>query len=259
MVKKIIKLLLGAYLSPLTLFFQRIKTFIRDNFFVEPAQHLYQTVRIIQKEKYNNNEIIIDVGAADGGVSAFFARHFPENLTYSYEPNPAFISMLQQKGNRFPKIQIRNIALSNQQGEMPFYITHNLFSSSLKKINETLLQTQKHPHLALLEMKKKVMVKVNTLDNEFSNYKGNVLLIKLDVQGGELDVLKGGSNLLERTKYILTEMQTHQFYENASPYHEVDKFLREKGFIIVDIIANSRRQGIWMEEFDAIYKNNSAI
>ena len=249
-----IKILLKAYLLPLT-FTEKIKLHIRENYFALASRHLYHITRIIKRNKYNKDEIIIDVGAADGSVSAFFSKQFSENPIYSYEPNPAYLPSLQEKEKRYSKIKIKTIALSNKQDKMSFFITRNSVSSSLKKINSSLLQEQHHPFLTPLDVEKEISVNTNTLDNEFNDYKKNVLLIKLDVQGAELDVLKGGINLLKRTKYILTEMQTHQFYEDASPYHKVDDFLRENGFKLIDMITSYRHDGIYVDEYDAIYKN----
>ncbi|MBC7864450.1 MAG: FkbM family methyltransferase [Bacteroidia bacterium] len=252
----VINFFLKLYLLPLT-FSHKVKGYVRDMFFVDEGQHLRQVVKIITKEKLKNEGIIIDIGAANGGVSAFFAKNFPGNSVYGFEPNPSFGAMLSIAGNYPENVQFRNVALSNKEGEMPFYITRNLLSSSLKKINKQALHTDKDNNSALLEVEKEVLVKVSTLDNEFVDLKGSVLLMKIDVQGAELDVLKGGVKLLEKTKYIITEMQMHKFYDNASPYYSVDEFLRENGFKLIDIIANVRRQGIWLEEFDAIYRNSN--
>ncbi len=256
--KSILDILLKIYLYPLTQSV-RLKRYILDTYFTDPSHHLHQLIRIIQTGRYSKNDIIIDIGAADGSVSAFFAKQFPEHSIFSFEPNPDWQSSLEKKSKHNPQIHIRNIALTRMQGEMPFYITINSVSSSLKKINKPLLELQKHPHLKILGLQKEVLVKTNTLDNEFRDYEGDVLLIKLDTQGAELDILSGGSKTLARTRYVLTEMQNHGFYIDAAPYYAVDSYLREKGFVLVDLIPSTRRNGIWLHEFDAIYRNASLV
>ena len=96
-------------------------------------------------------------------------------------------------------------------------------------------------------------VEVSTLDDEFKDSPG-VLLIKLDTQGTELNVLKGGIEMLRKTRFVLTEMDNHQLYKNACQYYEVDDFLRNRSFKLVDIIVSYRGDD-GMAEFDALYEN----
>ncbi len=59
---------------------------------------------------------------------------------------------------------------------------------------------------------------------------GNVDLIKIDVQGGELDVFKNGLRALSTTLFIQTEVEFVEFYKGQPMFADVDAFLRGKGF-----------------------------
>ena len=54
--------------------------------------------------------------------------------------------------------------------------------------------------------------------------------MKLDVQGGELEVLKGSDNLLKDVKGICTEVSFVELYKKQALFGDVDTFLRKKGF-----------------------------
>lgn len=82
----------------------------------------------------------------------------------------------------------------------------------------------------------------------------NITAIKLDTQGTELEILKGAEHVLSNTQYILTEMNNHQLYRGGCQYYQVDEYLRERGFKLMDLIITYRDQGR-LSEYDAIYVN----
>ena len=59
---------------------------------------------------------------------------------------------------------------------------------------------------------------------------GNVDLIKIDVQGGELDVFRHGLRALSTTLMIQTEVEFVELYRGQPMFADVDAFLRGQGF-----------------------------
>ena len=59
---------------------------------------------------------------------------------------------------------------------------------------------------------------------------GNVDFLKLDVQGGELDVLEGAEQVLGDTLVVFTEVEFVEMYEGQPLFGDVDRHLRNKGF-----------------------------
>jgi FkbM family methyltransferase len=59
-------------------------------------------------------------------------------------------------------------------------------------------------------------------------------VIKIDVQGLELEVLKGGINLLRKTKVLVIELSFRQFYKGQPSLSEVLKFLEDHSFVMID-------------------------
>jgi FkbM family methyltransferase len=67
------------------------------------------------------------------------------------------------------------------------------------------------------------------------------MLLKLDVQGFELEVLKGASETLKRTEVILSEVSLLPYNKGAPLMHEVIAYLAERDFLPFDICGGWRR------------------
>ena len=71
-------------------------------------------------------------------------------------------------------------------------------------------------------------------------------LIKMDVQGSELNIIKGALPIIKNTKYLLLELQTFQYNKGAPQIEEVVSYLHSLNFGFVDL-------------FDLMYSNNHLI
>ena len=81
-------------------------------------------------------------------------------------------------------------------------------------------------------------------------------MLKLDVQGFELNVLNGGTNFLNKVDYILIELSFKQLYIGQPLFNELYSFLREKNFELVDILDFSRNPNSFeMLQVDALFSN----
>lgn len=66
-------------------------------------------------------------------------------------------------------------------------------------------------------------------------------LVKVDVQGAELEVLRGASRTLDSTDVVLLEVSLFQFVEGGPQLHDVVEFMRERGFVAYDIFGGHTR------------------
>lgn len=114
-----------------------------------------------------------------------------------------------------------NVALGENEEEMSLYLADNKQSSSLLKPKKHLTE---HPTVLFVD-ETKVQVKkldsYNIIDCNFLN---------MDVQGYELNVLRGGINTIKYVDAIYTEVNTDELYENNSMITDMDKWLDEQGF-----------------------------
>lgn len=74
----------------------------------------------------------------------------------------------------------------------------------------------------------------NTLDNLFPEEQFD--LIKLDTQGSEIDIIKGGVNLCKKAKYMILETSLIEYNLNSPNEEQVNEFMKSIGFSIVDVI-----------------------
>lgn len=81
-------------------------------------------------------------------------------------------------------------------------------------------------------------------------------LIKMDVQGAELDVIRGGLPIVINSRYLLLELQTHNYNLGAPHFEEVVAFLHGHGFGVVDIV-DLMYSGDKLIQVDVLFRNKN--
>lgn len=181
-----------------------------------------------------NIKTIIDVGACYGRDSRVLNYLFPKAMIYAFEPIKENCQLI--KANFFPKnLVLENIALSNKPGKAAFYKNYYLPGSSLLPLEQKFKKKYK-----FLSKTERIEVKTTTLDNYFKNreIKEDVFL-KIDVQGAENLVLKGGKNFLKRVSIIHIEVLFDRLYKGQGFFEEIYNYLTKLGFRYLGEIPGS--------------------
>ena len=175
--------------------------------------------------------ILIDVGAAGEILPRFSGT---KNKTIiALEPDPKAFADLQKKYSSQDYIII-NEALSSKEQEVDIHLTQKGQCSSIYKPNLKLLN--KFPFSERFDIKTKTKIKTKTLDQLLEAHKlKHPNYIKLDIQGAELDALKGSKNSLKSICCIELEIEFAELYENQPLFSETEQFLRQNGFELWDI------------------------
>lgn len=179
----------------------------------------------------NKDYVLFDVGAATGDFAAEMKEIFPAAKIYAFEPQAESFKHIQQ--NYAALCTPYQVAFSNAVGEHDFYITSNGVSSSLLKPSIT--------HTGLDELTKvdnNITVKTDTIDNFCSsNNIKHINLLKLDIQGAELDALKGATQLLQNKMIdvIYTEVEFMSLYDNQPLFHDIAQYLNGFGYKLYNI------------------------
>lgn len=165
----------------------------------------------IAKDHLPNDATVFDVGANIGLTSSLFSLSAPEGRIYSFEPSPNAYPCLQEtiKANGLTNVTLYNLALGAEPGELSFADDHNSASASHLVVEGDTLGhiTGKVPVRTLDEIAKEA--NLSRLD-----------LIKIDVEGFEVDVLEGAKETLKKFKplvFLEFNSFTLQAYRNISP------------------------------------------
>lgn len=201
-----------------------------------------------------NLDFIIDVGANSGQFSQVISHFYPNAKIESFEPIPELYLKNKKKFNNDKNISLYNQALGNQEGEITF--NKNKFghiSSILEISSDNIHYPKKENDLD------QIKVKINTLDNLYLNNDKilGVSLLKLDVQGYELEVLKGGHMILKNIDHIIIEANLEQLYKDQPSFTEINRFLNDNNFELsgmLDFNLGSKNKYI---EIDLLYNNKS--
>lgn len=144
--------------------------------------------KAIIKRTLKSNSNCVDVGCHKGEILDFFIKYAPHGQHYGFEPIPDLFKSL--KGKYTGKANILPYAISSKAGESTFKFVKNAPAYSGLNLRE---YNVKIPDI------EEIRVELKTLDEIIpDNLKFD--LIKIDVEGGEFDVLKGAKNLLLRDK-----------------------------------------------------------
>lgn len=81
-------------------------------------------------------------------------------------------------------------------------------------------------------------------------------MIKLDVQGAELDVLRGAESLLPTTKYVLMEVALHRWNKDAPMIEDVLSFMASHEFELIDIVDTHFTQN-YLFQIDVVFAHKS--
>lgn len=178
------------------------------------------------------NPIVFDVGAYIGTTASEYAMIFQNGIIYAFEPTPNTFSQLQENCISIDNINSFNLAISDCDGEIEFFINEFAPTNSLLTPDE---DADEYWGKGLVKLDK--CVNVNTIRLDTFCSEKNILhidLLKLDVQGAEIRVLKGASRLLDEgvIQMIYAEVIFVPTYENQTTYNEVGQYLSEKGYLL---------------------------
>ncbi len=203
----------------------------------------------------NNDGLILDVGGADGITAIKFHEKFVNSTVFVFEPLQENINVLQKNITPYKRIRLFQTALGDEKKQSQINITKRITSSSLLAINTSEFKDDYMSSQLVPENTE--LINLDTLDNLITKDK-KVIILKIDVQGFELEVLKGGTTTLQNTSLVMVELQNHKMYLNAPMYYEVDAHLRKSNFTLLQYIPSLRNKHK-QEEWDAVYIHNNLL
>ena len=179
---------------------------------VAPLFELSPLVKKISKAK-----TLIDVGSNKGQFGLLTRKFFPDIKIHSFEPQIEELN-IQKKILGSNNINYYNFALGSEEKISNLYITERKDSSSLLKPIET--NSKKYLAKEIRKISVKRLDKLTGLKNI-----KRPSILKLDVQGFELEVLKGSSEILNFIDYIISEVSFIKIYEDQVMGNKLVNFI----------------------------------
>jgi FkbM family methyltransferase len=207
----------------------------------------------IRKLVGKDDPLILEIGCNDGLNTQWFLEIFRNPKIYCFEPDPRAITRFKSNIGSHPCVTLAEIALSDREGEITFFQSGGQpseensakmpegwdLSGSIRPPKEHL---ESHPWC---KFESKIQVRTSTLDSWCdANAIETVDFVWMDVQGAEMDVLRGSSATLRKTRFIYMEYAEKELYAGQALLPDLIRFL--KNFRVIsrypsDVLLQNKR------------------
>lgn len=175
---------------------------------------------------------MLEIGALplDGHEEPFYGLLdiFPKSQLVAFEVDEKLCKDLNEKSKHNIKYFATALGLNNSK--QTFYETVHPMCSSLYKPNEPLLS--KYNALDVAMLKSSASINTTSLDSFIQdNGIPNIDFIKIDIQGAELDVFRGGVAALQNVVLIVSEVEFIPLYIDQPLFGDVCQYLSSKGMM----------------------------
>lgn len=175
-------------------------------------------------------QTVLDVGANRGQFARQALRLFPGASIYSFEPLPDAFAGLQSwiSCEKLQRVRALPLALGSSNGSSSMFVHREHDPSS------SLLATTEHARnlYSQTAVQSQIEVHIRTLDslvNEGAVRISPVTLLKIDVQGFELEVLRGARRTLESIEAGIIEIGLQPLYHGQGSFMAVTELLASTG------------------------------
>lgn len=171
-------------------------------------------------------QTVIDVGANVGQFAVAAMKLLAPNKLYAFEPIPEVCQKLKRNTASIPQVEASELALAEAAGSRQFHLNSHSHSSSLLPLAK--IHREAFPDACEVRT---FEVGLSTLDQFFAEIDlGQPVLLKLDVQGYEANVIKGGKATLRKLQWVVAETSLRPLYEGEPLFIEFVEMMAEAGF-----------------------------
>lgn len=197
---------------------------------------------------------VLDIGACRGGFAQeILAPRFPNAVIHSFEPSPDAFPHLKAKADASPGRHIaHNFGLGEKAETLTLHSTVDILPAS-SLLPSTTENTTTFPQTVRT---KDLTVEIKVLDELASTLSPAIeddLLVKIDVQGFEDRVIRGGRRTIRRARAVVVEIQNALLYEGQPTFRDVFLELDALGFTfsgVLDQFAGTDGRVLY---FDAVF------
>lgn len=213
------------------------------------APHMFWSIANMKKNGFQP-KIILDIGAYHGEWTTEVKKVYPYSQILMIEANPEKKKILETMCRKYKNIEFEISLLGSKSGQIKIFNILETASSALEELNET-----KGRKIELLMFTLSEILKKRKIDK--------VDFIKLDVQGFELEILKGAENYLENCEVILLEVSFLALHKDCPLLFDVVNYMDKFNFYAYDICSVSARRpfdrALWQTDLIFVKKDSPLI
>ena len=234
---------------------EKLNIEVNNKYIFETSDDPIEIIRRI----FSTNDVntIIDGGASIGDISLKFSNYFPKSNVYCFEPYSEFNQLLRERFKNNEKISIYPYALNSNNEDL------NLYINKSKGTNSTLPPASNGVSIYGTQFENTGLERTKgiSLDNwAKQNSIYHIDILKLDVQGTELDVLKGANGLMANNGIdaLLLEVNFQNCYRNQSGWDALVSYLTNLGYCLFNFYNFYYHEGRLVQS-DAIFFRNEIL
>ena len=180
-----------------------------------------------------NIEKIIDIGAHKGEFLESMLTVKKVNSFYAFEPQKNIFNEITEKFSKNEKITLFNLAMDKEVTNKKIKINKLSMTSSLAEINEEsfYLKIKNFLTFSKSNFEDEYEIQTSTVDKIFENVNLQKALLKIDVEGFEMNVIEGSRMKLKEIPFILLENQFGNHYKNNN-FKDIINLLSKQNFVV---------------------------
>lgn len=189
-----------------------------------------------------NPPAIIDVGAFEGTWTALVRPIFPQARILMAEAQPDKEPILKAMADRDSKITYKIGLLGAQPKESVTFFKMKTGSSIFSENSGAARDEVSLP-----------MYTLNQVVNDAGFASERNMLLKLDVQGAEIEILRGADEILPNVTAVLAEVSVVEYNFGAPQFAQIIAFMHERGFVVYDVADIRRFKKTTLGQLDIIF------
>jgi FkbM family methyltransferase len=209
-----------------------------------------ESLELLELLRSRAPNIIYDIGANVGTWTLLARAVFPDAEIHAFEPLRDHCKKFSEMTRELARVHLHRTGLGSKMGNHVINVTSFSDASSL-------LPPAKPSHELGIETVNQENVLLTRLDDYVAQ---NLLpkpdLIKLDIQGYELEAMKGAVACFQHAHSVLIEVSFKEFYEGQCLFHEIVEFCAAQGFYLSGFAKNTL-VGKRIEQTDVLFEKKS--
>ncbi|WP_316759895.1 FkbM family methyltransferase [Pedobacter aquatilis] len=194
------------------------------------------------------HQVIFDIGANIGTWTLLAKSFLPNARVYAFEPLEKHIVEFETNCSGTENVFIQKYCVGNENKTDQLNVSS--FSDSSSLLDATPLEFQTYH----IKKEKEVQVQVRKLSTLINQDELPVPdILKLDIQGYELEALKGLENYIHQVRYIICEVSFKEYYKGQPLFNDVVSYLAKYGLTLFALGKNTPI-GEELDQIDILFK-----